>query len=341
MKCILLILVLAGLGYYAYFQHWLLVEFNYPLKFTNPIAEAPITIEPRPLDEFTLDHLAQREYPSSPIILERVMGQGKGFTSYLFTYKSDGKKVSGMAIIPLPQADQVISPVIIMIRGFVDEENYQTGVGTWRAGEIFAQNGYIVLAPDFLGYGESDPPEDDIFWERLNRPVQILNLITSVGTLAQADKERIGLWGHSNGGQLALSILEITQKDYPTSLWAPVSKPFPYSILYYTDEFDDQGAQLRFELAKFEKLYDVHKYSIIDYLNRITAPIQLHQGTIDDSVPIEWSNDLTQQLKTNEIQVTYYTYPEADHNMSGSWKAVVQRDVEFFNKLLKADKQQM
>ena len=35
-------------------------------------------------------------------------------------------------------------------------------------------------------------------------------------------------------------------------LWAPVSKPFPYNILYYTDEAEDRGKWLRGEIAKFE-----------------------------------------------------------------------------------------
>ncbi len=337
MKCLLFLLLLSGLGCFAYYQGWLEVSVNYPPEFSSPTAEAPVEVNPRPLDELTFDNLRKRQYESSPIVLERVIKQDKKFTSYLFTYKSDGEKVSGMATIPVPQADEDKLPTIVMIRGFVDQDIYQTGVGTWRAAEVLAENGFVTLAPDFLGYGESDKPEDDVFWERLNRPVQILNLMASLNTLAQVDTERVGLWGHSNGGQIALSILEISQKPYPTVLWAPVSKPFPYAILYYTDEFDDQGLKLRYELANFEKLYDVNKYSISEYFDRIMAPIQLHQGTIDDAVPLEWSNELADKLKASDVEVNYYVYPQADHNLSGSWDTVVQRDVGFYKRMLKKE----
>jgi len=39
-------------------------------------------------------------------------------------------------------------------------------------------------------------------------------------------------------------------------LWNPVSKLFPYSILYYTDSFEDKGKALRASLAKLDKRPD-------------------------------------------------------------------------------------
>jgi len=137
-----------------------------------------------------------------------------------------------------------------------------------------------------------------------------------------------------NGGQVALSVLEITQQPYPTTLWAPVSKPFPYSILYYTDEFDDEGKALRHELAQFEKEYDVRRFSITDYLEQIKAPLQLHQGTADDAVPQAWSDELVERLEALELEADYFIYPGADHNLVGSWDTVVARDLAFFGRHL-------
>ena len=145
-----------------------------------------------------------------------------------------------------------------------------------------------------------------------------------------ADSSKIGIWAHSNGGQIALSVLEISGQPIPTTLWAPVSKPFPYSILYYTDEFDDEGKALRAEIARLEKDYDVNDFSITKYFDQIKAPIQLQQGTGDDAVPVTWSNNLNQTLKDKDIDITYYIYPGADHNMTPGWDTAVERDLEFF-----------
>jgi len=115
-------------------------------------------------------------------------------------------------------------------------------------------------------------------------------------------------------------------------LWAPVSKPFPYNILYYTDEASDSGKWLRRQVADFEKDYDVFNYSIDRYLDWINIPVQIHQGTADTEVPVTWSDELYQKMHYVP-DVTYYRYPGADHNMRPFWDKVVARDVEWFNYL--------
>ena len=75
-----------------------------------------------------------------------------------------------------------------------------------------------------------------------------------------------------------MTILSITKENYPTVLWAPVSQPFPYSILYYTNESDDKGKFIRQELSKFESFYDVEKFNFVNYLDQIKADILLIQG---------------------------------------------------------------
>src|SRR5690606_20710038 len=117
----------------------------------------------------------------------------------------------------------------------------------------------------------------------------------------------------------------------------------PYSILYYTDESPDFGRALRSALAAFEAVYDVDKYSLHSYWNRIHAPIQLHQGGADDAVPIEWSDELAEilrGLKTEDgkaqIEVSYYRYPEADHNLQTNWGTVIERDLVFFRSHLES-----
>jgi dipeptidyl aminopeptidase/acylaminoacyl peptidase len=234
-----------------------------------------------------------------------------------------------------------IYPVIVLIRGYVDQNNYQTGVGTKRVGEELAKNGFITLAPDFLGYGESDNPSSDVFEERFQTYTTTLTLLASLKNLNSAllnkgltdikADNQIGIWGHSNGGQIALSVLEIAGKNYPTVLWAPVSKPFPYSILYYTDEAEDQGKMLRQKLAQFESNYDVIKYSPNNYYSWIKAPLQIHQGLLDEAVPTAWSDKLVAALEKEKIKVEYCQYKDADHNlMPDGWVTAVDRSVKFF-----------
>ena len=114
------------------------------------------------------------------------------------------------------------------------------------------------------------------------------------------------------------------------TFWAPVTRPFPYSILYYTDDAPDGGKLLRNKLAEFEKLYDTGLYTFTNYISGISVPVQIHQGTADEAVPPGWSRDFVRNMGENGRDVTYFEYPGADHNMSGSWDNVVARDIIFF-----------
>jgi len=295
----------------------------------------------RELDKYSYTNLKNTKFSGSQIKLGKILREGTGYVSRMFYFQVSDKKVSGLINLPINSGR---FPVIVMIRGYVDLEIYQTGIGTQHGGEVLAQNGFITLAPDFLGYGESDTPFGSSLEERFLTYPTVLTLITSIKNLNQSlkennyqnikvDPEKIGIWGHSNGGQIALSVLEISGGNYPTVLWAPVSKPFPYSILYYTDEFDDNGRALRKVVSDFENNYESEKYSLSNYLSWIKAPIQLHQGSADEAVPQRWSDSFVKGLEKEKINIKYFTYPSEDHNFSqGSWGAVMERTTKFYQR---------
>jgi dipeptidyl aminopeptidase/acylaminoacyl peptidase len=293
----------------------------------------------KPLDKYTIHALSNKIFSSSPIILDEPTATTSAYTAYTFHYYADKAKVTGIAHIPNsalknpPVGGKF--PVIVQLRGYVDREKYFPGEGTSHSAQVYARNGFITLAPDFLGYGGSDMPSNDVFEERFQTYTSVLTLLSSISTLPMADSTRVGIWGHSNGGQIALTVNEILHLSIPTALWAPVSKPFPYSILYYTDDITDHGKALRLVLSKFEKEYDAELYSLTNYLDRIAGPLLIHQGERDESVPQKWTDDMVRVLKEKNVEHTYYVYPGVDHNMLGGWKTVVSRDVEFFKKYLK------
>lgn len=285
--------------------------------------------------------------PVSNIILGKIVSKNAISFSQVFYYETPVKpgssvmeKVSGLLNAPVKPGNY---PVIVMYRGFVPDNIYAPGVGTQPVAGQLAANGFITLAPDFLGFGQSSPGAKDSFENRFQSYTTALSMLSSLPTLnsglsasysgtLSADMTHIGIWGHSNGGHIALSTLAISGITYPTVLWAPVSTSFPYDILYYTDESDDQGKVLRKILAQFETVYNTDDFSPEKYYNWIHAPLEINQGTGDQEVPYWWSSNLVDTLKKDKVDVTYNTYPGADHNMlpSAQWNAAVLNTISFF-----------
>jgi len=294
--------------------------------------EAPWIVVARPWEKYSFERLRNEVYVGSDIQEAETLWETDEYTAKLFYYIVDDERISGQINTPKGEPPAKGWPVVVMIRGYVDKEVYETGVGTKNGAGFFAGHGYVTVAPDFLGFGQSDEAPESSLEERFMRPKQVLELIESVKKMEGINKNRVNIWGHSNGGQIALSVAEIGGFKYPTVLWAPVSKPFPYSILYYTDEFEDKGKALRKVVAAFEALYNADNYSIDSYYDWIQAPIQIHQGTADDAVPLKWSVELRDELKELGKKVELYIYEGADHNLSGGWDLAVQRSLEFFEK---------
>lgn len=330
----------------------------------------------KPLQQYAINELAKRQYQTSPIVITKELikaDQTDEYRELEFEYTTLGRKMTGQLTLP-PASEAIPNKVIIAVRGYVPQETYSSGVGTSPAARVFAKNGYAVLAPDFFGFGESDPEPENSWEARLIKPINVIELIRSVEKYGVSDSrtdlpqvsqvkiepidpKMIAIWAHSNGGQIALTTLEILSEPIPTTLWAPVTAPFPYSVLYYSDEASDEGKEQRAWVAQFEDLYDVFDFSLTQHLDRLTGPIQIHHGTADEAAPKIWSDEFVAKLEAeNErreksptpstppsildpISYTYLTYPGADHNLRpvADWNLAVRRDLEFFKKELEKE----
>lgn len=351
-------ILISSLAIFSIFIGFLIGNF-FPITtetpLLSPFVEKGLIKKDLPLLQYTIPNLKSRRYAPSNIVLEKVLKEETNFTSFLFSYTSNQKKITGQLNVPRTAINnpKEPTPIILLIRGYVPQETYTTGVGTRNAAKVFAQNGYITIAPDFLGFGESDPEPENSWESRFIKPIQIVELISTIRSqttleyksvetnkTATINPEKLGVWAHSNGGQIAITSLEITGQSIPTTLWAPVTVPFPYSVLFYTDEMDDEGRATRTWLAEFEKNYDPREFSLTQYLNSLVGPIQIHHGSIDDAALKTWSDEFVEKIEAlNEVKeskeqdpidITYYIYPAADHNMVPNWNEVIQRDLRFF-----------
>ncbi len=345
-KALIISLLIATIGFLGAILYMILTPDGN--KVINPLVEE-VEQEVFPLNKYSFDNLSQSEFNGNQIeIGEKIDEEIDEIDLYIFYFYDQDpqdannlKKVSGLLTVPAKEGNY---PVIVQFRGYVDREIYETGIGTRPSATEFARNGFITLSPDFLGYGKSDMPSQYPIEERFQTYSTSLSLLASLKNLNKAfdrkeasqsaDISRLGLWGHSNGGHIALSVLAVTTENIPTVLWAPVTKPFPYSILYFTDEFADEGKALRKVVSDFERDYDVFDFSPTGYYGRMTASLQIHQGTADDAVPLAWTNEFVEKLDELEIENEYFVYPGADHDLRGGWDEAVLRSIDFYREEL-------
>ena len=350
--------LLVAIGYVAGNLGWSTTDSR--LSFPEILVASPTPI-PKPLQKYALAELHQYPFQTSKIqVTEKVVDED-GYSEYVFTLTTLGKTMSGLLTAPFPLPENQNSvPTLIMVRGYVPSESYAPGIGTSPAARYFAKQGFITLAPDFFGFGTSDPEPQDEWEARFIKPLSVVELIQSIrefgisGELLNIPStQSIGIWAHSNGGQIALSALEIMDESIPTTLWAPVTAPFPYSVLFYGDEVADEGKSQRAWIALFEKIYNAGDFSLTQHLDQLVGPLQIHHGTNDDAALKTWSDEFVVKLDaenarrkamqqaTNSstlipIDYDYYVYPGADHNLRPveNWNLAVSRDLAFFQREL-------
>ena len=73
-------------------------------------------------------------------------------------------------------------------------------------------------------------------------------------------------------------------------------------------------------------------YSSRDLVAEVSAPIQLHHGTADTSVPVLFSQLLYDEVIAVDGNAELYIYEGDNHNISQSFNTAMTRTIEFFDK---------
>ncbi len=296
------------------------------------------------LHPLTISSLRQGSYPGSEIVIEQTLDPGSNYQRYIASYKSDGLKIYGLLTIPNDTEKKY--PAIIFNHGYIPPAEYRTTERYVAYLDGFARNGYVVFKPDYRGHGNSEGEPSGAYGSN-GYLIDVLNALASVKKLKQVNPEKIGMWGHSLGGFITLRAMVINKDIKAGVIWAGVVAPYSDLINNWfnrrpvpTISLPHWRQSWRQNLVKIygapEENPDFwNSISANSYLHDISGPLQLHHGTGDISVPVEFSQKLEQQLKQAGKTVKLYTYPGDDHNITNYFNSAIQRSVEFFDNYLK------
>jgi dipeptidyl aminopeptidase/acylaminoacyl peptidase len=299
---------------------------------------------PETLPPLAIDAMRQRDYPGSDLVVEHTLSSGSNYRQSVVSYLSDGLKINALLTVPNGAKPATGWPVIIFNHGYIPPTVYRTTERYIAYVDAFARNGYIVFKPDYRGFGSSQGAPVSAYYSP-DDTVDVLNAVTTMQRYSAADPNRIGMWGHSMGGNITLRALVIDPRIKVAVIWAGVTATY-YDMLYnWHPPAADRpppsfagGARQKY-LATYgtpdqnKAFWD--SISPMAYLADITAPIQIHHGTGDVEVPLQFSQTLASDLKAAGKPVELYTYAGADHNISQGFSLAMARSVAFFDRSLK------
>ena len=273
-----------------------------------------------------IETLRKRDYEQSQITIESTLSNNGSYTGYLISYLSDGLKIYGRMNVPVGQGS---FPVIVLNHGYFNQSSFTSGEGTQTMADILAKNGYLTLASDYRGFGKSENDSQGSRGHNPNYAIDVLNLIASVKNVDKADPNRIGMWGHSMGGEVSIRTAEVSDKVKAIVLWAPTSTNISENAAFYGRGQHGSSPS---------PSHGIEETSPDNDLRYINAPISLHQGLSDTEVNPEWSKELNEALKEEDKTVEYFEYEGQDHNFRNlGWDVISKRTIEFFDRYLNLD----
>lgn len=291
----------------------------------------------------SLPQLMNSDFDGRDLKLEKILETKDSYTRHYITYRSGRFKISGILNIPKGKGP---FPVVITAHGYIDPKVYTTGRGLRREQDYLARRGYAVLHPDYRNHAGSDKDPDENLSLHLGYTQDVINAVYAVRSsgIPQLDKENIGLLGHSMGGLIALNIMTAKPgliKAYV--LFAPMSAD-------YRDNFNRwilrSGEEKYGPRPVAKKIMDMYgspdsnpvfwdNISAKTFIGNIKEPVQLHHGTADQSVPVEWSRRLAANFSDKGKKIGSYTYPGEKHEFIGQWPKVMERTSSFFDLYLR------
>jgi dipeptidyl aminopeptidase/acylaminoacyl peptidase len=292
-----------------------------------------------------IDAMRQREYPGSDLAVEQTLTSGMNYRRYVSSYQSDGLKIYALLTVPNGRRPSTGWPVIIFNHGYIPPTVYRTTERYVAYVDAFARDGYIVFKPDYRGFGSSQGTPVSAY-AAPDDTVDVLNAVTTLQRYPQADPNRIGMWGHSMGGNITLRALVIDPRIKVAVIWAGVTATYKDLLENWHPTGGDRPPP-SFSggwPGKFINAFGTPEQnpafwdsiSPMAYLADITAPIQIHHGSADTEVPLQFAQTLASDLHAADKPVELYTYAGSDHNIAQGFTLAMARSVAFFDRYLKS-----
>ncbi len=221
----------------------------------------------------------------------------------------DGTTLYGRLLLPPEGAANGKIPVIVNIYGGPAAQTVRKGMPD-AFDEILSRKGFAIFSVDNRG----TPGRDKKFQTAIRHEfgaVELKDQLTALDQLLaeypQLDKDRIGIWGWSNGGSMTLYAMTHSDRFKAGVAVAPVTNQVNYDSIY-TERY---MGLLKDDKAGYE-MSDVTKSA-----DKLHGALLLVHGTSDDNVHFQNSIQMISALINAGKQFRLMIYPNKTHSIAG------------------------
>jgi dipeptidyl aminopeptidase/acylaminoacyl peptidase len=220
----------------------------------------------------------------------------------------DGWEIEGVLVKPADYQEGRRYPLIVEAHG---GPHGRQSVGFNPLWQLFAANGFMVLAPNFRGsggYSQSFVDSDRDDWGGKDYG-DIMSGVDHVVAGGLADPDRLGIEGWSYGGFMTSWIIGHTNRFKAAVAGAAVTNLFSF---YGTTDIQ-RFIEWEFLGHPWDHLESIRAHSPITYAPKTTTPTLILHGEADVRVPIEQGWQLYTTLKKVGTPVEFVRYPREGH----------------------------
>ncbi|MGQ1909766.1 DPP IV N-terminal domain-containing protein [Marinifilum sp. RC60d5] len=222
-------------------------------------------------------------------------------------------------------------PVVVYVYGGPHAQlvtnSFMGGCRLWE--QYMAQNGYLLYILDNRGSANRGKEFEAVIHRQCGQPEMADQMkgIEFLKSLAYVDADRIGVHGWSYGGFMTISLIT----NYPDVFKVAVAGGPVIDWKWYEVMYGE-----RYMDTPEENPEGYAKASLISKAKDLKGKLLICQGAVDNTVLWQHSLNFIRECVKNNVQVDYFPYPRAEHNVRGRDRIHLKQKVSnYFDDYLK------
>ena len=199
----------------------------------------------------------------------------------------------------------------------------------WSMGweDVLVQEGYIVACVDGRGTGLRGEAFKKCTYKQLGKYETEDQIAAAryLGSLPYVDSTRIGIFGWSYGGFMALNCILKGNDVFKMAIAVAPVTSWRYYDTIYTELYNGDPNEN-------PEGYDQN--SPIFFADRLKGKLLIAHGTGDDNVHIQQTYEMLTQLIKHDKPYEMYIYPDQNHGMGSGRHHLMERCLEFVHRNL-------